>query len=160
MEEYLDALLAFLLANVDTSDIGNGGAISWIIGDPGMGNPQSLPYGFVVPLWDNVEPLSGIDQDTYLIPILVVDDLHKYGAPIENTNAPGTYEQPGYRVLMQMGQAVRQALRAGGKGITTGGIAATSNVPAINFVWVKIGDKPYRGVRLAYQVQQRRARIT
>lgn len=161
MEQFLDLLLAFLLTNVDTGSIGAGNAISWIIGDPGMGAPGTLPFGFVVPLWDSVQPMaSGIDDDTYVVPILIVDDLHKYGPPIENVNAPGTLEQPGYRVLMQLGQAVRGALRAGGAGITVEGVVATSVVPAINFVWTKIDNKPYRGVRIAYQVQQRRARPT
>lgn len=153
MEQFLDLLSAFLLAHVTTSP-----AITWVIGDPGMAAPTSLPVGFLVPLWDHVEALSGIDKDTYLAPILIVDDLHKYGDWVENANAPGTFEQPGYRTLMQMGQATRAALRAGGAGITINGVAATSVIPAINFVWVSIDSKPYRGVRLALQVQQRRAR--
>lgn len=123
-----------------------------------MGAPPALPYAYLVPLWDNVQPLSGIDKDTYVVPLLIVDDLHRYGPPIPNVNVPGAFEQPGYRVLMQYGQAVRSALRAGGAAITQGGIAATSQVPAITFVWVRIDNKPYRGVRLSYVVQQRRNR--
>lgn len=123
-----------------------------------MSSPTQLPFGYVVPLFDTVKALSGIDMDTYAIPILVVDDLHNYGDPTPNPNAPGTLQQPGYRKLMQYGQAVRQALRAGGAGITVGGIAATSIIPAVSYAWVKVDETPYRGVRIALQAQQRRAR--
>lgn len=154
MEQFLDNLLAFLLANVSTSP-----ALTWILGDPGMSAPQSLPMGYVVPLFDTVTPLSaGVDMDTYAVPILIVDDLHNYGTPVQSSHAPGTWEQPGYRKLMEMGQAVRFALRDGGAAITQDGTVATSTVPAISYVWLKIDNKPYRGVRVALQVQQRRYR--
>lgn len=154
MEEFLDALLAFLLTKVVTTP-----SISWILGDPGMSAPSSLPFGYVPPLFDTVKPLSaGVDMDTYGVPILIVDDLHNYGPPVANQNAPGTLEQPGYRKLMQFGQATRDALRDGGAAITLNGITATSTVPAITYVWAPIDNKPYRGVKVALTVQQRRAR--
>lgn len=147
-------LLAFLLANVPMPS-----TMAWILGDPGMSAPTSLPFGYVPPLFDTVKAYSAqTDMDTYGIPILIVDDLHNYGPPVANANAPGTFEQPGYRKLMQYGQAVRTALRAGGAAITVEGIAATSSVPAISYVWLEIDKKPYRGVRIALQVQQRRHR--
>lgn len=153
MEEYLDALLAFLIANVSTTP-----AISWILGDPGQSAPTSLPFGYIFASFDGVKALSGIDMDTYMVPILVVDDLHAYGPPVPNINVEGAFEQPGYRHLLQYAQTVRAALRAGGLGITTGGIAATSIVPAIRYPWLRIDNKPYRGALIAFQVQQRRAR--
>lgn len=154
MEEFLDLLLAFLLANVTTTP-----GITWILGDPGMSAPTSVPMGYVPPLFDTVAGLStGVDMDTYGVPILVIDDFHNYSEPIANAHAPGTFEQPGYRKLMQFGQAVRGALRDGGAAITQGGYVATSSIPAISYVWLKIDNKPYRGVRIALQVQQRRAR--
>lgn len=153
MEEFLDYLLGWLLVNVVTTP-----ALTWILGDPGVSAPTSLPMAYVPPLWNSIKALSGIDMDTYAVPILIIDDLHNYGPPIENVNAPGTLEQPGYRKLMQFGQTTRDALRAQGPGITLGGVAATSAVPAIKFVWVNIDDKPYRGVQVALVVQQRRAR--
>lgn len=156
MEEFLDALLAFLVANVVTTP-----AISWILGDPGMSAPTSLPFAYVPPLFNTVKPLSaGVDMDTYGVPILIVDDLHNYGPPVASTHAVGTLEQPGYRKLMQFGQATRDALRNGGAAITLNGIIATSTVPAITFVWAPIDNKPYRGVKVALTVQQRRARGT
>lgn len=155
MEAFLDSLLAYLVAQL---------AGSWpttaafILGDPGTSAPSSLPFVYVVPLWDAVKPLSaGVDMDTYVAPILIVDDMHAYGPPIANVNVAGALEQPGYRKLMQYGQDVRAALRAGGAGITVGGIAATSQVPSISYVWLKIDNKAYRGARVALQVQQRRA---
>jgi hypothetical protein len=155
MEAFLDWLLAWLLANVQISSP----AITWVLGDPGVSAPTSLPLGYVPPLWDNVAPLSnGVDMDTFAVPILVVDDLAAYGAPIENTNAPGTFEQPGYRRLMQYGQAVREALRNGGAGITLEGVVATSGVPTLDYVWLTIDKKAYRAVRVALLVQQRRPR--
>lgn len=154
MEAFLDLLLAFLFANVTTTP-----TITWILGDPGVSAPFALPMGYVPPLWDQVKPHSGVDMDVYAVPILVIDDLHAYGAPIPNVNAPGTFEQPGYRKLMQYGQTVRQTLRRGGQGITVGGVLATSSIPAINYVWVTIDNKPYRGVRVALEAQQRRARV-
>lgn len=158
MEQVLDLLAAFLAANVTTTP-----DITWIIGDPGMSAPTSLPFGYIVPLWDSVKPLSGglhgVDMDTYAIPLLVVDDLHNYGAPVANANAAGTFEQPGYRKLMQFGQAIRAAHRGpSGAGIVLGGAVATSAIPAISYVWVKIDETPYRGVRVALQIQQRRSR--
>lgn len=112
----------------------------------------------MVPLFDQVKALSGIDMDTYVVPMLLVDDLHAYGPPVTNQNVPGALEQPGYRKLMQYGQIIRNELRAGGAGITVGGIAATTQIPAISYVWVGIDNKQYRGVRIALQVSQRRAR--
>jgi hypothetical protein len=158
MEALLDILAAFLATNVVTTP-----AITWIIGDPGQSAPTSLPFGYIVPLFDTVKGytsgLHGVDMDTYMIPILVVDDLHNYGPPTANQNAPGTFEQPGYRKLMQYGQAVRGAHRgSAGAGIVLGGSVATSAVPAISYVWVTIDSKPYRGVRVALQFQQRRSR--
>lgn len=158
MESFIDSLAAFLLANITWSAIGEGNAPQIMIGDPGMSAPTGFPMIYLVPLWDNVTPYSGIDKDAYVVPILIIDDLHKYGPPIANANAAGTYEQPGYRYLMQYGQAVRAALRAGGAGITQEGIAATSNVPAITYVWLRVDNKVYRGVRLSFVVQQRRGR--
>lgn len=159
MEAFLDSLIAFLAAEVVTTP-----AITWILGDPGMASPTSLPMGYVVPLWDSVAPCSGglhgVDMDTYAIPILVIDDLHNYGSTATpNANAPGTLELPGYRKLMEFGQTVRNALRGpNGAGIVLGGVIATSQVPAISYVWLKIDSKPYRGVRIAYQAMQRRSR--
>ena len=158
MEQVLDALASFLAQNVQTTP-----AITWILGDPGMSAPTSLPFGYIVPLWDSVKPLSGglhgVDMDTYAVPLLVVDDLHNYGPPTANANAPGTLEQPGYRKLMEFGQAIRAAHRgATGQGIVLGGAIATSTIPAISYVWAKIDGKPYRGVRVALTLQQRRSR--
>lgn len=156
MEEFLDNLLAFLLAKVTTSPV-----ITWILGDPGMSAPTALPMGYVPPLFDTVLPYSaGVDMDTYGVPIVIVDDLHNYGPPIPNVNVPDVFEQPGYRKLMQFGQATRFALRNGGAAITQGGYVATSQVPAISYVWLKIDNKPYRGVKVALEVQQRRLRGT
>lgn len=158
MEQVLDLLAAFLAANVVTTP-----SIQWVIGDPGMSSPTSLPFGYIIPLWDTVKPLSGglhgVDMDTYAIPLLVVDDLHNYGPPVPNQNAPGTDEQPGYRKLIQFGQTIRAAHRGpSGAGIVLGGAIATSNVAGISYVWVKIDSKPYRGVRVALTLQQRRSR--
>lgn len=152
----MDTLQAFLIDNVDTSGIGTGGAITWSIGDVGQTDPDVLPAGFLIPYFDTVDPLTnGLDKDTYVVPILVIDDLHQYGPTVSNPNVPGGFEQPGYRVLMQYGAAVRTVLRGGGAGITLEGEIATSVISAINYVWVKIGETPYRGARLAVQAQQR-----
>lgn len=148
-------LLGWLLDNVD----GMPGTFQWVFGDPGASAPQSLPIGFVAPLFDSVTPLSnGVDTDTYLIPILILDDLAAYGAPIDNPEAPGTLVQPGYLNLMDYAETVRDTLRAGGSSITFEGVAATSRVPAISYPWVVIDSKPYRGARIALQVRQRRFR--
>jgi hypothetical protein len=156
MEAFLDALAAFLLAHVVPS---MPSTTQVILGDPGTSAPTKLPVIYIAPLFDGVKPLSnGVDMDTYICPILVVDDLHAYGPPIPNPNVPSAFEQPGYRKLLQYGQTVRQELRAGGTAITQGGLIATSVPPAISYVWLKIDDKPYRGVRVALVAQQRRNR--
>lgn len=151
----MDYLLAWLFANVQIS----APAITWILGDPGVSAPTALPMAYVPPLWDNVAPLSnGVDMDTFAVPILCIDDLSAYGQPIPNANAAGTLEQPGYRRLMQYGQAIREALRFGGASITFNGVVATSGIPTIDYVWLTIDKKTYRGVRVALLVQQRRLR--
>lgn len=155
MEQFLDALIAFLVAHVGPQLPGTTG---FILGDPTTSAPTSLPFVYIVPLYDSVKPYAvATDEDTYVIPILLVDDLQAYGAPIPNINVAGAFEQPGYRKLMQWGQIIRAELRAGGAAITMGGISMTSVVPAISYVWAQIDNKPYRGVRIALQVQQRRA---
>lgn len=152
MEAFLDSLLAFLVANVSTTP-----SITWILGDPSTSIPTSLPFGYVIPLWDNVKPYASMtDMDTYAVPILIVDDVHNYAPPITNVNVAGALEAPGYRKLMQYGQTVRDALRGGGAGVTVEGIAATSAVSSIRYVWPQIDKKFYRGVQLAFVVQQRR----
>lgn len=156
MEAFLDALMAFLVAHVAPQ---LPAAAGLILGDPGQSAPTSLPFLYLVPLFDAVKPYStGVDMDTYVVPMLLVDDLNAYGPPIPHENVAGALEQPGYRKLMQYGQIVRDELRAGGSAITVNGIAATSTVPAISYVWVGIDNKQYRGVRIALQVQQRRNR--
>jgi hypothetical protein len=158
VEDFLDALLQFLITYVAPK---MPSATAFILGDPGTSAPTSLPFVYLVPLFDAVKPLSnGVDMDTYVVPMLVVDDMHQYGPPVQNANvsSPQALEQPGYRKLMQYGQTFRDELRAGGQAITQDGIAATSTVPAISYVWVKIDNKQYRGVRIALQVEQRRPR--
>jgi hypothetical protein len=155
-EAFIDILQAYLIANVDTSGIGNGGAITWTIGDVGQVTGDALPAGLLIPFFDSPEIYSaGVDMDTMVVPLLVVVDLHEYGPAIANANAAGGFEQPGYRVLLKYGEAIRAALRQGGKGITLGGDIATSMLPVMNFVWLEIGKTPYRGVRLVIQAQQR-----
>lgn len=157
MEAFLDNLQAYLIANVQTSAIGSGQPITWILGDPGQGAPNKHPFGFIIPHWDSVAAYaSGVDKDTFIAGILVIDGLHKYGPAETNPNVEGGFEQPGYRVQMQYGQAVRKALRAGGAGVTLEGTLATSVVPTIRYVWPMIDKKPYRGAFLALQAQQRR----
>lgn len=154
MLAFIDYLIQWLMDNVTTTQ-----NLTWIFGDPGASELMNLPAGYVVPLFDTIEPLSNqVDTDTYAIPILVVDDVAAYGPPIANVNAPGAFEQPGYRNLMTYGEAIRDALRNGGASITFNGIVATSQVPAINYVFINIDGKNYRGVRVALQVIQRRHR--
>lgn len=156
MEEFLDALMSFFITNVAPQMPADTG---FILGDPTTSAPTSLPFVYIVPLFDAVTPYSvQLDMDTYVVPILCVDDLQAYGPPIPNVNVTSSqaFEQPGYRKLMQYGQIIRKELRAGGAAITMGGIVAASTVPAISYVWAEIDNKPYRGVRLAFQVQERR----
>lgn len=130
-----------------------------ILGDPMTSAPTALPFIYIIPMFDGVKPLSaGVDMDTYIVPIIVVDDMNAYGAPVPNVNVAGALEQPGYRKILEYCQTVRQELRAGGTAITQGGVAATSTIPAISYAWMTIDNKPYRAGRLALQVQQRRAR--
>lgn len=148
-------LLGWLLENVD----GMPGRLKWVLGDPGASKPQSLPIVFIAPLFDTVKPLSnGVDTDTYVIPILLLDDFADYGPPVENPDAAGTYVQPGYVTLMTYAESIRDALRYNGASITFNGTVATSQVPAISYPWVLIDSKPYRGARIALQVTQRRMR--
>ncbi len=158
MEAFLDILAAFLCVRVATTP-----ALTWILGDPGMSAPSTLPFGYIIPRLDKVLPrsggLGGVDMDTYTVPILVVDDLHRYGPPVQ-TPGQAYFEQPGYRKLLGYGQAVRGALRGpSGAGIVLGGAIATSAIPEISYVWAVIDDKPYRGVRLTVTAQQRRSRV-
>jgi hypothetical protein len=121
--------------------------------------PATLPAGYVIPMFDAVKPYSaGVDMDTYVVPIIILDDLNAYGPPVPNVNVAGAMEQPGYRKILEFCQTVRGELRAGGQAITQGGLAATSTIPAISYAWMTVNGTTYRAGRLAFQVQQRRSR--
>ena len=120
-------------------------------------DPASIAY--VIGLFNTLKPLSaGVDMDTYIVPIVVLDDFSAYGPPVANVNVPDAFEQPGYRKLMQSAEAIRDELRAGGAGITLEGNIATSALPAISRVWLNIDNKTYQGMRIVVQAQQRRPR--
>lgn len=156
MEAFLDALVQFMVTYVLPH---LPGTAQIVLGDPMTSAPQQLPTVYVVPMFDAVKPYSnGVDMDTYIVPIIVLDDLNAYGAPIQNVNVAGAFEQPGQRKILEWCQTIRQELRAGGAAITVGGIVATSNVPSISYAWMKVDNKVYRAGRIAFQVSQRRAR--
>lgn len=159
-EGFIDAVQAYLIANVDTSSIGTGAPLSWTIGGVEQSQPGTtvpLPAGFLIPFFDSPEPYSaGVDMHTMVLPIQIIVDLHEYGPPAASTVNEGGFEQPGYRVLMQYVETVTSVLRNGGKAITLNGLIAASFVPVgAQFVWVQIGGKWYRAARLALQAQRR-----
>lgn len=165
MEAVLDALAAFLAQSTAGAAGLRASDVTWVLGDVGMSDPEALPFGFIAPLNDKVEPYStggsvggsrGVDMDAYSVPLLLVQDVHKYEDPVASAGtSPPTYESPGYRSLLQLAQNVRAALRSD---ITLGGVIATSTVSEIRYVLVQIGDKLYRGCRLTWTARQRRSR--
>ncbi len=156
MQAFIDALLAFLVQYIAPQMPSQ---TQFIFGDPMTSAISQLPTVFVVPMFDAVKPYSGgADMDTYIVPIIVLDDLNAYGPPVANVNVDGALEQPGQRALTQSCELIRDALRAGGAGITVKGVAATSTIPSISYAWLKIDNKVYRAGRIAFQVQQRRMR--
>lgn len=155
MESYLDALIDYL------SGYSGLGAIIFVLGDLGLGSPSGvgLPIAYVTPFGDTPKSrtggVHGVDMDAYTVPILVIDDLHKYGDPTQVAGR-AYFEQPGYRKLLQYAQTIRAALRAD---ITLGGLVATQSITEIRYVRVVTGDNQiYRGVRVTVSAQQRRAR--
>lgn len=133
--------------------------ITWVIGDPGLGAPGRLPWGFIVPTEDQVQERSGQgsygwDHDRYTIEIVVVDDLNAYGDP---RPVPGEnyFVSPGYRSLMDVGQEVRAALRAD---ITLSGHVATSAVKSIGYTPIMIDTRFFRACRVVWEATERRAR--
>lgn len=160
MEQFLDAVAQILTQGVDWTGVTTP-VQQWILGDMGMGAPTALPFGYIIPSLDKVIPFTGgihgVDMDEYLIDLIVVDDLHKYGSPVpqQSGQAGSWLEQPGYRNLLRIGQAIRAAFRAN---ITLGGNIAKSSEPKIQYVPVVIDNKSYRGLRITIDASMRRGR--
>jgi hypothetical protein len=155
MEAFLDKLANYLA----TDPHGKGtAAVTWILGDTGTSELQTWPVGYITPFNDEIQPLTGgvngVDKDTYLVPLFIVDDLHRYGEPVQ-TQGQQYMEQPGYRSLLQYAQAVRAAVRAN---ITLDGVIATSRVIEIRYVQLKLAERLLRAARVTIQAQQRRGR--
>jgi hypothetical protein len=152
MEAYLDTLATYL-----STDPGTRG-IFWVLGDIGMGAPPGWPFGLIIAYDDVAKPISsgpnGVDDDTYTIDLLIVDDPLQYGDATQTTGT-SYYELPGYRKLLQWAQAARLTLRAN---ITLGGVGASSEIGNIRYVGVQIDKKLYRGARIRVTAKQRRQR--
>jgi hypothetical protein len=155
MEQFLDKLAKYL---ADDPHSAGTAIVTWILGDFGMSSPTALPFGYITPFNDTVKARTGgphgVDDDTYTIPMFVVDDMQHFGDPTQ-VAGQSYFEQPGYRKLLQYAQNVRAALRAN---ITLDGLIATSAVLEQRFLPVVIDDKPWRAVRITVQAQQRRQR--
>lgn len=155
MEQVLDYLALFLDQFVGPSP--GPGDVTWVLGDIGQGEPQALPIGYIAPLNDSPKGYSaGVDMDTYQVPMLVVFAKHIVAQPVQSQNTQ-TFEQPGYRNLLQLAQNIRGALRTP-MGITLGGLVATSSVVEIRYVLTQIDSKTYRAARITVEIKQRRAR--
>lgn len=168
MEDVLDKIAAYL-SGYSTADPGlHASDVTWIVGDVGMSDPENLPFGFIIPLNDQVATYSanglpggvhGVDKDQFTIPMLIVHAQHQYAAPVVNTSPTQSgspfLEQPSYRDLLRLGQNVRKAFRAN---ITLDGLITTSRVSELRYVLAVIDAKEYRAVRLTLEVAQRRQR--
>lgn len=153
MDVVLDALAAYLSGPPPgRPDLAK---VAWILGDPGLGSPGAMPWGYVTPAEDVVEQRSTqVDFDQYRVEIVLVDDLRAYGDP-RPVVGTGYFEQPGYRELMRYAELVRGALRAN---ITLNGAVATSALRSIRYTPIAIDNRWFRAARLVWSAGERRSR--
>jgi hypothetical protein len=169
-------MLAYLLATDERTS-----EVAWIIGDVGMGAPQRTPFGYIAPRNDNIPWMTaagsvgglpggphGLDDHLLLIPITVAVQPHAYLQPIEAAppessplskrslgTQPPYFEQPGYRVAMELQDRIRRVLR---ENITVGGELITTKIVETTYVLQTIESDVYRALRISVQAQQRRRR--
>jgi hypothetical protein len=172
-EEFLDMLAYALATNPLTSEI------TWIVGDVGMGAPQQTPFAYIAPRndsipWETTGGQSGglptgqrgIDMHKMLVPITVAVQEHKYlkpavatppaESPLASLGPLPFFEQPGYRVAMEIQENIVQALR---ENITVGGEVAGTNIIETTYVLQVIEGKTFRALRITLEAQQRRRRF-
>jgi hypothetical protein len=88
------------------------------------------------------------------VPLLIVDDLHKYGDPVQVRQ--GVLRAAGLPAAARATPtAVFAALR---KNITLGGVVATTTIAERRNVPLLIAEKTYRACRMTLIARQRRPR--
>ncbi len=175
-EEYLDVLAYTLATSPGTS------GVQWILGDVGMGSPTRLPFAYISlfneqTLWMTAQGgtgglatggMRGLDDWQMPTVITICAQAHDYITPIVASPPAGSpvsaaalgttppfMEQPGWRLALQLAEAVKAVLRTN---ITMSGEIATSRVTESRPLLQTIDGKPYRAQRLTLVAQQRRPR--
>jgi hypothetical protein len=174
LEEAMDAFAYLLATSEFTSDV------DWILGDPGMGAPQDIPFGYVSCLNEQVKWYtanggqggiasgpSGVDDWNMQVVITVAYAQHQYVKPTTANPSAGSafsalgdlpyQEQPQWRAAQILVQKVKGALRSN---IVVGGFVATTNVVESKPQLINLDGRLYRAMRLAVSTQQRRRRGT
>lgn len=179
-EEALD-VLAYILAT-DSATSPPTSSVQWIVGDVGMGPPTQLPFGFIslfneMIQWETSQGgrggLSaggsrGLDNWQSLVTLTVAFAKHDYvppaaaqppaASPVSAHSLgvqPPFFEQPGWRLALQMNEAIKAVLRTN---ITLAGEVATTRVSEARYVLLTIEGSTYRAARCTVQAQQRRPR--
>ncbi len=154
--------------------------ITWILGDPGQGAPQALPFGYVSVMNETVKwytanggnggmtgGTTGVDDWTMPIVLTLCYQERQYVKPVPAApyagsafNGIGTLpylEQPGWRGAQTLVQKIKAVLR---ENITVGGYAATTTVAETRPILLSLDSKLYRAIRITAVAQQRRRRGT
>jgi hypothetical protein len=175
LEEFLDALAYLFATDPRTS------AITWILGDVGMGAPTTLPFGYISQQSEAVKWMTSDGRggsggglaaglDDWLIPVIitVAFQQHQYVSPAPATPPSGSpftamalgtavpyLEQPGWRTSLQTNQRIKDVLRTN---IVVGGEVATTRITEARYILQVINSVAYRASRLTLSTQQRRVR--
>jgi hypothetical protein len=175
-EEFLDMLAYILATNPLTSNI------QWILGDVGMGAPGRVPFGYIATFNEAVQwytaagraspggggIAAGVDDWAITVVMTIAFTPHEWFPPQAATpplgspfnavalgSAPPYFEQPTFRVAIEINENVKAVLRTN---ITMGGEVATTRVVESRYLLQDIDGKQYRVCRITVAAQQRRAR--
>lgn len=173
LEEAADALAYLLATDARTS------YITWVLGEPGMGDPDALPFGYLYPQTQNVKwytangrgsggLAAGLDDWQIPFVIIVAVEEHRFEKPVTASPAPSSafanlgiampfLEQPGWRDQMEADQLVLDVLRTN---IVVGGYLATTTVSEDKHFLLNLNNSLYRASRISVNAQQRRTRGT
>lgn len=184
MEEALDVLAYILQTSSMTTGTNTvtTAQVEWIVGDVNMGQPGPLPFGYIQPfnesvIWETAQGgrgglaaggNRGLDNWQMQILLTVIFAKHDYippkistppaGSPVSTAALgiqPPFFEQPSYRMTMQMVETIKAVLRTN---ITIAGEVATTRVTESRYLLQNIEGALYRAARISLSVQQRRPR--
>lgn len=179
IEVLMDAFAYMLSTDPRTSDI------QWILGDVGMGEPSTVPFGYIslqneaLTWYSAAGGGSGgqgglaAGQDDWTMPIVlsVAFEPHRFVAPIpaqipddspffpasNEGFTPPYLEQPGWRRALLINNTIKQVLRTL-PGAVVLGAATDTRVVESRWLLLNVHNRQYRAARNTVITQQRRTR--